>query len=173
MLKWLVRIVIGLGVFVAIVVAIGYSLPQSHVASRTAQFSQPPERVWAAITDFTAFPSWRKDVQSVEVLTLADGKRSWRETSAKGSSLTFVTDAWEPPRHMRARIADQDLPFGGSWDYAISPNEKGSTVTITEHGEVYNPIFRVVSRFMSNTATIDAYLSALAGKLGDSYTPPG
>ena len=74
---------------------------------------------------------------------------------------------------MTARIADKDLPFGGSWDYTISPNAKGSTVTITENGEVYNPIFRVVSRFMSNTATIDAYLSALAAKLGDTYTPAG
>jgi uncharacterized protein YndB with AHSA1/START domain len=173
MLRWLVRIVIGLVALVAIVVAIGYSLPQSHVASRTASFSQPPDRVWAAITDFAAFPTWRKDVQSVEVLPSADGKRSWRETSAKGSSLTFVTDAWEPPSHMTARIADKDLPFGGSWDYTISPTAKGSTVTITEHGEVYNPIFRVVSRFMGNTATMDAYLSALASKLGDSYTPPG
>jgi hypothetical protein len=173
MLKWLVRIVIGLAVLVVIVVAIGYSLPQSHVASRTASFSQPPERVWATITDFTAFPAWRKEVQSVEALPSVDGKRSWRETSAKGSSLSFVTDVWEPPTHMTARIADKDLPFGGSWDYRISPNAKGSTLTITEHGEVYNPIFRVVSRFMSNTATIDAYLSALAGKLGDSYTPSG
>jgi len=73
---------------------------------------------------------------------------------------------------MIARIADKDLPFGGNWDYSISPNATGSTLTIIENGEVYNPIFRVVSRFMSNTATMDAYLSALATKLGDNYTPP-
>ena len=173
MMKWLVRIVVGLVVLVAIALIVGYSLPQNHTASRTASFSKPPEQVWATITDFAAFPSWRKEVQSVDVLPTADGKRSWRESSSRGESLTFVTDAWEPPNHMTARIADKDLPFGGSWDYTISPNARGSTVTITENGEVYNPIFRVVSKFMSNTATIDAYLSALAARLGDTYTPPG
>lgn len=173
MLKWLVRIVIGLVVLMAIVLVVGYSLPQNHTASRTAHFSQPPEHVWAAMTDFAAFPTWRKDVQSVEVLPSVDGTRSWRESSSQGSSLTFVTEAWDPPKHLTARIADKDLPFGGSWDYTISPSANGSTVTITENGEVYNPIFRVVSRFMSNTATIDAYLSALAAKLGDRYSPPG
>ena len=173
MLKWLVRIVVGLVVLVAMVVIVGYSLPQNHTASRTTHFSQPPERVWSVVTDFAAYPSWRKDVQSVEVLPSSEGKRSWRESSSRGSSLTFVTEDWDPPNHMIARIADKDLPFGGSWDYTISPNATGSTVTITENGEVYNPVFRVVSRFMSNTATIDAYLSALAAKLGDQYTPSG
>jgi uncharacterized protein YndB with AHSA1/START domain len=172
MLKWLVRIVIGLVVLVAITVAIGYSLPQNHTASRTTHFSKSPERIWEAITDFRSYPSWRKEVQSVEILPAENGKRSWRESSSHGNSLTFVTDAWEPPNHMIARIADKDLPFGGNWDYTISPNATGSTVTIVENGEVYNPIFRVVSRFMSNTATIDAYLTALAAKLGDHYTPP-
>src|SRR5678816_3688868 len=68
MITWLLRIVIGLVVLVAILLIVGYSLPQNHTASRTAHFSQPPERVWAAMTDFAAFPSWRKDVQTVEVL---------------------------------------------------------------------------------------------------------
>jgi hypothetical protein len=41
------------------------------------------------------------------------------------------------------------------------------TLTITEHGEVYNPLFRFVSRFiMGQTATLDAYLKALNANLG-------
>jgi hypothetical protein len=42
----------------------------------------------------------------------------------------------------------------------------GSELRITEEGEVYNPIFRFVSRFiMGHTATIDSYLSAVRKRL--------
>ena len=48
----------------------------------------------------------------------------------------------------------------------------GSVVTITEHGSVYNPVFRFVSRFiMGHTATIDGYLRALGRKFGNEPTP--
>jgi uncharacterized protein YndB with AHSA1/START domain len=171
MITWSIRVIIGLVVLIAVVVIVGYLLPKRHTASRTAQLSQPPERVWATITDFAAFPSWRKDVKSVEVLAPQNGRPSWRETTRQGT-VTYVAAAWEPPRHFVARIADRNLPYGGSWDYSISPAGTGSAITITENGEVYNPIFRVVSRFMSQTATIEGYLTALAAKLGDHYTPP-
>ena len=173
MTTWLMRIVIALVVIAAVVSLVGYSLPKSHTASRTAHFSQPPERVWATITDFTAYPGWRKDVQSVELLPEQDGKPAWRETSHRANKLTFAAETWDPPRHLVARIIDKDLPFGGSWDYVVSPAGSGSSITITENGEVYNPVFRVVSRVMGYTATMDSYLSALAARLGDRYTPPG
>jgi hypothetical protein len=54
----------------------------------------------------------------------------------------------------------------------IVPDGSGSRITITENGEIYNPIFRVVSRAMGYTSTLDAYLESLAVKLGDQYTPP-
>jgi len=67
-----------------------------------------------------------------------------------------------------SRITDKGLPFGGSWDYRIERDGEGSKVTVTENGEVYNPIFRFVSRYvMGHTATLDKYLAALAAKTGE------
>jgi hypothetical protein len=65
------------------------------------------------------------------------------------------------------RIADPHLPFGGTWTYEVAPAVGGgSTLTITENGEVYNLVFRFISRFvMGYTATIDRYLEALRKKL--------
>lgn len=166
MATWLMRIVVGLIVLGAAVFIVGSLLPQNHTASRTAHFSEPPDSVWAAITDIEAFPSWRPDVESVQRLAPQAGKAAWREISHRGNRISFAAETWEPPRHLVTRITDKDLPFGGSWDYAISPSGTGSTITITENGEIYNAAFRVVSRFMSKTATIDAYLAALAARLG-------
>ncbi len=42
----------------------------------------------------------------------------------------------------------------------------GTRVRVTEDGEVYNPLFRFVSRFiMGHTATMDRYLDDLAAVL--------
>lgn len=149
---------------------IGSLLPQHHSAQRTALLPQPPEKVWATITDIVGYPSWRKDVSKVELMAFNDSQHVWREQSEHGSSITYSADKWEPPRHLVTRIANKDLPFGGSWDYTIVPSGTGSTITITENGEIYNPIFRLMSRIMGNTATIDSYLKSLKTKLGDAIT---
>ena len=60
------------------------------------------------------------------------------------------------------RIADTGLAFGGSWTFALQPAASGTRLSITENGEVYNPLFRVMSRFVfGHTATIDRYLGDL------------
>ena len=76
------------------------------------------------------------------------------------------------PSRWTTRIADPDLPFGGTWTYVITPlPDGGSTLTITEHGDVSNPIYRFVSRFViGHTATLDKYLHSLAKKFGETAT---
>jgi len=66
------------------------------------------------------------------------------------------------------RIADPKLPFGGTWTYEITPAPEGSSLRIREDGEVYNPIFRFVSRFVVGySGTIDAYLKSLGRKFSE------
>ena len=49
-----------------------------------------------------------------------------------------------------------------------------ASLTITENGEIYNPVFRFVSRFITGqTSTIDEYLRALGRKLGVEVTITG
>jgi hypothetical protein len=174
-MKWLLIVVGILAGVVVIVTAAGMSLPQNHVATRSTHLSVPPDKVWSIVTDAPAYPSWRPDVASVEMLSGPDGgKISWREVSPKGNKLAFEATTVEAPSHFVTVIADKDIPFGGSWDYRIVPDGTGSRITITENGEVYNPIFRFVSRFvLGHTATLDKYLTALASKVGDTYAPSG
>lgn len=173
MLKWLTIVIVALLVAGVAVFLVGTMLPQDHIASRTAHLSPPPERVWAAITDAAAFPSWRPEVDSVAQLPPNGGKMVWREISKRQNKLTYEAETSEPPTHLVTRIVDKGLPFGGSWDFAISPEGSGSRIIITENGAIYNPAFRVVSRIMGQTASIDAYLKSLAAKMGDKYVPAG
>lgn len=159
----IIRIAVALVLVVALVTTIGYALPRDHVASMTRLVEAPPRRVFTLITDVSRYPDWRKDVTHVEVLSTTPLK--WRE-HAGGDVITFELVESVPDQKVVWRIADPDLPFGGTWTYELQPDGGGAhtRVTIAERGEVYNPIFRFVSRFVfGHTATIEAYLDALAG----------
>jgi len=76
--------------------------------------------------------------------------------------MTYEIVESQPPTLLKRAIADKSLPFGGTWTWNIQPAGEGSSVTITENGEVYNPIFRFVSRFViGHTRGIDKYLAML------------
>ena len=69
-------------------------------------------------------------------------------------------------------IADAHLPFGGTWTYEFAPTATGTTLRITERGEVKNVIFRFVARFvLGHTATMETYLRDLGRRVGDEIVP--
>ncbi len=155
---WTVGIIVGL---IAVVVVVGMMLPQSHVASRSAHLRAAPERVWASLTNVDEYAAWHPGVRSVDVLPSVNGRASWLERSKDGAITYVVTDA-EPPRRLVTRIADRNLPYGGEWETVLEPDSDGTRVTITERGEIYNPVFRSLARFVFGyTAAMDATLDAL------------
>ncbi len=167
MIRWIGLIAGVLFVLVLIVVIVGALLPKGHVATRRARFSAPPARVFAIISDVGATASWREDISRIEMLPSEGGQTMFREHGGHGA-ITNRVEVLEPPTRMQVRIADTNLPFGGSWTYDLAPREGGTELTITERGDVYNPVFRFMSPFVfSQHATIDAYLRALAAKLAE------
>jgi uncharacterized protein YndB with AHSA1/START domain len=164
----LLAVVVGLGL---VVVLVGLMLPVKHDAVVSATIPAAPEAVWAALTDVVAYPKWRGDVTSVEMLPADSGHIAWRE-QGKNGAISYVIVEAEPPKRLVTRISDKSLPFGGAWEHDVTPDGSGSRVRITEHGEVYNPVFRFVSRFIiGHTATASAYLKALGARFGATVVP--
>ena len=162
-LKWAGKALLVIGLLIGIVALVGFALPQDHVAARTVTLNRPVDAVWSTITDVESFPTWRSSVSRVDVLNREP--RRWREIDGS-DTLTFQIVESAPPNRLVSEIADKDLPFGGRWIYELKPSGGGTELTITEQGQVYNPIFRFVSRFiMGHTATMDAYLADLQKKL--------
>ena len=149
---------------VAAILAIGARLPVAHRASASATYGRPPEEVWRTLIDFDEHPSWRRGLRAVE-----HTGDTVKEISTKGEAMTFETSEDAEHRRMTRRIADRNLPFGGSWTFQVAPSNGGSRVTITEDGEVYNVVFRFVSRYiMGHHATIKAFLEDLGRKFDET-----
>jgi uncharacterized protein YndB with AHSA1/START domain len=170
-MRWVLGFLAVVVALVLVVVAVGFVLPKAHVASMSARYAAPPEALWESLTNVAAFPEWRPGITRVEMLPDADGRRGWREHGTSDAMTYRVMEA-DPPRRLVSRIADANLPYGGTWTYELTPVDSGTRVTITERGEIYNPIFRVVSRFvLGYTATMDGVLRALGTRHGESVTP--
>jgi uncharacterized protein YndB with AHSA1/START domain len=156
--KYVLIAAAALGAIVLMLVVIGWSLPRDHHATSEATLRTSPQSVYRLITDVDRFPEWRSGLKSVERVPDSAGKNRFREVGGDGTILYEVESA-VPNQRLVTRIADPSLPFGGSWTYELIPRGDSTTLRITEDGEVYNPIFRFVSRFvMGHTATIDRYL---------------
>lgn len=162
-------LVAGLALF-GIVLGIGALLPVQHVAAVRAEYSARPEDVFAAISDYRRQPEWRPSVERIEPLPSQSGKPAWQEIGRTGSLPMELTES-NPPRRMVTTILSDGLPFGGRWIYETQPTAGGTALTITEEGEVYNPIFRFVSRFiLGHHRTATTFLEDLGQRLGSNVT---
>ena len=167
-MKWAAMIAGGLAGLVALMAAIGAMLPKAHVATQSARFKSPPTAVWEVMTDVTKFVHWRKDLKALVAHKDGDPRAGWTELWAHGEQVPIEVQEWNPPSRLVTRIAAKDLAFGGTWTYVLTPADGGTELRITENGEVYNPIFRFLSRFVfGHTATMRNYLVALGEGLGE------
>lgn len=154
---------------VAIAFAVGALLPVEHRAMREAVYRVPRDTLFAALMDVERFPEWRSGLKRIQRAAAAEGKPRYVEVSGDGEILYEVAEA-VAGRRLVTRIADPKLPFGGTWTYELEDAPAGTLLRITEDGEVYNPLFRFVSRFIiSPHRSIDRFLDDLGRRVG---SPP-
>ncbi|MCW5697277.1 MAG: SRPBCC family protein [Bauldia sp.] len=168
---WIVLgVVIGLPLAAGIIlVLIGFMLRRDHVATRSVAYRADPHRVWTAISDWERHPGWRSGVKQMERLPDRNGRAVWKEVRRRGDTLTQAVEVFDPAaRRMVTRIVDERA-FGGTWTWTVTPQENGgAALTITEAGEVYNPLFRAISRFfLDPRSTMDQLHRDLAAHLGE------
>jgi len=146
----------------AIVMGMGSRLPVEHRAVATAVVEAPVDRVWEMITDVQAQPGWRTGLKGVEMLPAGAEGPCWREVQA-WVSMPLCATASEAPRRRVVRIADQRLPFGGRWTYALEAEGPAATrVTITEEGTTGPAMWRFVGHYvMGEDGQIKQYLRDL------------
>ena len=141
-MKWVIWIVVSLVAIIGVVALIGFFLPVAHEATRSTDINAPPERVFALFADVDNYQSW------------------WNGAEVRSEVVERV-----PTSRIVTRVVGE-TQFGGTWTIDIVPAGTGSRVTITERGEVYNVVFRTLSKFVfGHTATIDSCLEAARTKL--------
>jgi hypothetical protein len=143
--KWMLIVVGALVLLIAIVAAIGATLPRNHVASRTLRIRRSPDEIWAAVTQ-----------------------------AMRASSVPVDIVENDPPRRLVTKVKETEKMFGGTWTVTAAAGEPGSTLTIVEDGWVANPIFRFMSRYViGHHRTMDGILKTVAKSFGEEASLSG
>jgi uncharacterized protein YndB with AHSA1/START domain len=151
----------GVVVIGVVIGAIGAMLPRAHEVLRSVFLPADAAKVYQVISNREEAPAWRADLRRVEMLGLQNGRVHFREHGAHGSVTYEIVEAVQD-RSLVTRIVDRNVGYSGSWAYVLTPSANGTTLTITERGDVSNVIFRFLSRFVfGHTKTIDTYLASL------------
>ncbi|CAB4400219.1 SRPBCC family protein [Rhizophagus irregularis DAOM 181602=DAOM 197198] len=97
-----------------------FLIPKDRVCSRTAEYSQPQNKIWNTLVKFGAYPQWRSNVIKVEI---------------------------NPPGHIppdgfewkKRDCREEGVHFSGSWTIELEEISGNSTrVTVTEKTSVHN-----------------------------------
>jgi len=141
-MRWVLWTIVALVGVVGVIALIGYFLPVAHEASRSADFTKPPDQVFALIADPSSYKGW------------------WDGAEVK----TEVVERVSPTKLVTKIVGETQ--FGGTWTFDIAPTPNGSRMTITERGEIYNVVFRTLAKYVFGDAgTIDSFLEAAQKKL--------
>jgi uncharacterized protein YndB with AHSA1/START domain len=167
-MRWVIIAIFAVVGFIIAVLATGAMLPEKHTVTRSIAVERPIAEVWQVLTDHAQDPLWRPDLERVKKLGDRNGHSVWEEKYKNGDVVRLETTLSEAPKRMERKIVDQSA-YGGVWVIELSGSDDGkmTTVRITENGEVYNPAFRIIGRFIIGfESTLEKYLTDLAGKFG-------
>lgn len=160
-MKWFIRLLIILGMLITSMLIIGSVLPEQHTATASHTFQSSQEQVWSVLADFSTWPTWRSDLKEIR-----SGHNTFSEVMSDGEIIEYRIEEFKTPERIVTKVITPDLPYGGSWTYELIPAGTGCTLTITEHGEVYNPMFRFMAKYLfGHTLTMNRYLDDLKKKL--------
>lgn len=159
-MKWLLGSVGVLVALVAVIYAVGFSLPREHVARVERVIPQSIDGVAARIRDVRLYPDWRG--VTVENVREMDGAITYVEI-ADGDRIAYRRTEPEPGRLFLSEITDETLPFGGQWRITLTPEGEATHISIEENGHVRDPLYRFFSALVfGHTSSMEQYLDRLA-----------
>ena len=175
--RWTGAIFFALAFIFLVLTGIGTSLPIEHHASCSATYAKPIRYLFTAVADDAASASWRPGIVSAVLISGSGPTAVWRETDTHGGAITYRTIAYSNNDKL-ARSIDfvPGMQFGGTWTYVISPGPvaigheptRVNRVTLIEDGDIYNPFFRFLARYVFGyTHNMETYLVDLARLTSD------
>jgi hypothetical protein len=150
----------AVALLVALVLLVGWLLPQTREGRAEATIAAPPDLVLAVIEDVETQPEWR-DVGSV-----TRTETGWSEVTARGERIDFVAEEMSVDR-IALRFTS-DAGYSGEWQALLAPVSGGTRIAVVERATTTSPLGRIVARLMFDpTEFATTYLAKLKARVED------
>lgn len=138
---WIVGVTSVLALLLVGVYFVGLLLPRQRTVTVSARIEAPPEVVWGHVT--------------TTVVSSAS-----HTSSDDGGQLEIEVRKKVEPELLVLTFDDGKHPFVGTWTYELIPVHEGTLLTITEDGEVTDPFYRFLARFLFRDAlSLERYVA--------------
>lgn len=148
---------------------VGLLRPRLHTVRSRLRLASTLEPVWEIVADHEQWADWQPGLKRVELLPETEGMTTLIAEGSWGE-MPMRIEACEPP-HRLVTFVDGGT-YSGRWIWELEAAPDGGTVvTLTEEGEVRNPLFRTATMFHDNHKSMLRALRALATRMGESAEP--
>ena len=171
MLRVVLMVVSGLALLALAAWGYGLTLPREHRAVSQIALSAPIDSVWKVIRDVGGVTAWHKDFTRSDPAPARNGHEVWTQEGGGQTMAIELVEITPPTRLVTEIVNDGSAPWGGRWSYELRASGTGTVVTITEDGWVGPALFRTMMKVRGAHATMDAYLTSLAKRFGETATP--
>jgi len=149
------RGVVGLALLLAItfgaVYWMGRRLPLEHRAVASGRVEASQDVVWRLVDHPATYVAWRTGL--IKVSVQPGDEHCWIETS-RSMEVTLCVVEEVPKVRKVVRIGGNEMRFGGTWTYELTPLGPDATeVTVMENGFVNPPLWRFVGHYVMGEAT--------------------
>jgi uncharacterized protein YndB with AHSA1/START domain len=154
--SWLLGLLIAIVALGAIVFVVGLMIPAEDETVVSITLAAPPHVVWQVLTDYAALGSWQPQYARTELTTSRSGSQParWRAVFKDGYVVNFEETEYDAPRRLVNKIADKNLPFGGSWTMVLTPVQEGTHLTLISKAELPNPFLRIAAKLLARPRPI-------------------
>ncbi len=147
-----ILVVFGVGFALVILATLslyvaGWIQPERHTSQITVELPVARHDVWIAITDYARMPEWWPAVKKVRMETRPNGEVWTWNRDAQGQEIAFRTKEEKAPARLVREIMGDNLPFGGTWTFALAEDGYHTRLTLTEDGVIKPPLFRAIARY--------------------------
>lgn len=171
--------ILGAGAAVLVLfLAVGFALPRTWSAQRSAWVAEPPEQVFPLLdapASWRAWTAWPDSGLVAEGPERGVGARlSWNDRDLGDGSFEIVESV--PLERVRYRVQVQGGSMHTDGTLSLAPEEGGTRVTWREEGDFgWNPLMGYWARLMERVQgrEMDKALARLGAMATESETPAG
>jgi len=172
MKKMLLIILGGLALLLLIVFAVGFMLPERYDATVSVTFTSPPEKVWAAVSDYETHPMTGTQRKSTQKQPEEGGLPVWVEDLG-ATKVTVRTLSATAPTHVKRNMTDSVVHIRVDSEFRIEPADGGARVTATSRtivpsGNWRAPLFRVTLKMGGGEKGLRDYWSSIGKTIGET-----
>ena len=155
--------------FIGLILWYGYTIPVKHTVSVSQHYDKTATDIWLAITQYDKYPEWHEDIYAIKELPEKGGYQSWKEVDADGHTVPYIILKHSSNAQLVIQTDNKDKDFNYTRTYDLIPDtghkEKGTTLKITQNGEIHNFLFRIIAHFFTGHSNdIDTFLRSLKNK---------